>query len=210
MTSLLNFRVRTEPEPEATPDDVRVPEAAPAAPAPAPAPLVLLEGDRMTRQDSLITALAHAFRLARRRSRDLAEREGGMVSGLASGHIPSVREQHEYATARNWVPPGHDGGVLEGMGVVFHWVIGRPWVALANAQGAIASRPLRWSIAAGLSLIGANVGLFLLHLGEWAVIADAGAVLLVTLWALAGYALMRLTGGPPARDFEIHDDKEDF
>lgn len=208
MTSLLDsFPLRAEPDqagPEsapAAPDAAPVADDAPAE-VPAPAPLVLLGGDRMTQRDSLLAALANAIRAARHRSKELAEREGGMVAGMLSGQAPSVRAQRRYVSARKWVPPGHDGGTLEGMGLVYG-PLGSAVVSLGQSLAAIGAYPLRASIAAGLSLITANVVLWWIHLGIAAIIADLSAAALVALWAGAGYLLMRLTEAhQPARDNE--------
>jgi hypothetical protein len=205
MTGLLDFPLQTSPAAGPGHDDASlVPEVVPAGnagPATAPAPLVLLEGDRMGQGDQMLAALAHAFRVARRRARDLSEREGGLVRGLAGGQAPSVREQHAYAAGRTWVPPGHDGGLLEGMGAIYHWLVGRPGVALGQAIAAVSARPLRWCIGAVISLACAVIALLAAGHPLAAILAGAGAAILTTAWGGAGYLLMRLADAhAPRRD----------
>src|SRR5215469_2961434 len=121
-------REREEPRDEA-PVPVPVPDAgqeAPAAPEPE-APAVI----------------PHAFRVAGRRAKDLAEREGGWVSGLLAGKPPSVSEQRDYLRQRRWLPPGHEGGIADKAGCWYHRLVGIPGVALGNWISATAARPFR-------------------------------------------------------------------
>lgn len=126
--------------------------AFPDAEAPAEAPrdtaaggaLVTLSGGQMALPEQAKAALAHAWRIARRRTKDLSEREGGIVHGLLNAKPPSVGEQHAYSASRAWVPPGHDNGIAERAGVIYHLLVGRPGVALGNTISALASRPLRF------------------------------------------------------------------
>lgn len=154
-------------------------------------------------REQIQTSVVHAFRLARRRSRDLAAREGGMVAGLLSAKPPSIREQDEYAKSRNWVPPGHDGGTLEGMGVIYHALAGRPGVAIHDALSAMWSRPFRFCVTAGIAF---TLGLIvLIALGQVmiAALACTALALAVGAWAAAGHLLMRLAdANHPARDDE--------
>jgi hypothetical protein len=195
--SLLGFQVRTEDDLDLEPV---VPDGIPAA-VPAPAPLVLLEGDRMTQRDSLLAVLAHTIRLARRRSIEVAEREGGMTRGLLGGKAPSVLEQHEYAKSRNWVPPGNDGGVIEGMGVIYHWLVGRPGVAYGLSVAAISARPFRACATAAGAVIAAVIVLATTGHRLAAILTALGAALLAAAWAGAGWLLMRIVH-LPARDNE--------
>jgi hypothetical protein len=122
-------------------EDEDVPETAVPAPQ---AALVPLSGGRMGVRDQVTAAAVHGFRTAWRRARDLSRREGGLVHGLLSGKPPSVTEQCEYAKSRAWVPPGHDGGLAERLGIVYHAVIGRPGVTAGNLVSAVCARPLRF------------------------------------------------------------------
>jgi hypothetical protein len=130
----------------------------PAAPAPAPVTetaMVSLSGSRVSVKDQSAAAIGHAFRTAYRRARDLSRREGGLVHGLLAGKPSSVLEQCEYARSRAWVPPGHDGGLAERLGVIYHVLVGRPGVAAGNLISAVTSRPLRFFLV--LLTIGAVV-----------------------------------------------------
>ena len=132
-------------------DDGGVPEAEAPAAAPrdtaAGGALVTLSGGQMALPDQAKAAFAHAWRVALRRTKDLSEREGGIVHGLINAKPPSVGEQHAYSASRAWVPPGHDNGIAEKAGVLYHLLIGRPGVALGNTISALAARPLRFFLA---------------------------------------------------------------
>jgi len=171
-----------------------------AAAAPAPAALVLLEGGQMGWRNQCVAAVAHSIRLARHRSRELAEREGGMVSGLLSSPPPSVADQNAYAKSRAWVPPGQDGGLAEGMGVIYHALVGRPGVAVGNAFSATHARPLRWCIALGVTLALAIIVLVLTGHVLAAVLAGVAAAVLALAWAGAGFLLMRVLSARPSSD----------
>jgi len=135
----LPLRVAHRPDDEspATP-------AEPATPATEPRPLVRLSGGQLSLKEQSAAAFAHAFRMAAARLRDLARREGGPVNALIEGKPPSLREECDYATSRAWVPPGHNGGVFEWLGVIHHLLIGRPGVAFGNSISAICHKPLRF------------------------------------------------------------------
>jgi hypothetical protein len=217
MPGLLNLQLRDAPagddRDEREPRPAIVADAAPADPEPvpevtaepAPGPLVPLEGGPMARQDQFLAALTHAFRLARRRSIELAEREGGMARGLLGGKAPSVLEQHEYAKSRNWIPPGNDGGVIEGMGVIYHWLVGRPGVAYGLSVAAISARPFRACATAAGAVIAAVIVLAATGHRLAAILTALGAALLAGLWAGAGWLLMRIVH-LPARDNETEDE----
>lgn len=197
MTRLLDFPLRTA-------DDERTLETEPAAPAAAgipaaepepatrPAALVRLDGGQMSERDQMLSALAHAFRIARRNYLKVAERDGSLIHGLMRGQPPSVHGQHEYAKGRAWVPPSHDGGTLEGMGDIYHWLIGRPGVAYGNAWSAIAHKPFRASIAAVISLAVAVPVLIVTGHRLAAIMTGLGAGALTALWIAAGYLLARV------------------
>lgn len=131
----------------------------PDAPVPATA-LAPLTGRRMSVREQSSAAVTHAFRTGWRRARDLARREGGLVHGLLSGKPPSVTEQCEYAKSRAWVPPGHDGGLAERSGAVYHALIGRPGVAAGNLIAAVCARPLRFFLA-GLTVLAVVISVWL-------------------------------------------------
>jgi hypothetical protein len=105
--------------------------------------LVMLQGGQMGAGDQAREAVAHAYRVALLRFREARKREGGLIHGLMIARPPSVQEQCDYAASRAWVPPGHDGGIAEMAGAVYHLLIGRPGVAFFNLGSAIFSRPLR-------------------------------------------------------------------
>jgi hypothetical protein len=131
-------------------DDGGLPEAEAPAEDPGSAgngAIMTLSGGQMALPDQAKAALGHAWRAALRRSRDLSEREGGLVHGLFNAKPPSVAEQHAYSASRAWVPPGHDNGIAEKAGVIYHLLVGRPGVALGNTISALAARPLRFFLA---------------------------------------------------------------
>lgn len=124
------------------------------APAPGPAPETRQEAPAAPEPQAL-AVIPHAFRTARRRAEALAEREGGWVNGLLAGKPPSVAEQREYLRVRAWLPPGHEGGIADRAGVVYHRVVGIPGVALGNWVSATCARPFRfcWTLAAFILLL---------------------------------------------------------
>src|SRR5580693_5844285 len=101
----------------------------------------------MAWRDQVRAAAGHSWRTARYRSKALSEREGGMVHGLLSAQPPSVRDQCEYAKSRAWVPPGHEGGMADRAGMIYHLLIGRPGVALGNTISGLCARPFRFAVA---------------------------------------------------------------
>lgn len=119
------------------------------APAPAPPPEARQEVPAAPEPQAL-AVIPHAFRVASRRAKALAEREGGWVNGLLAGKPPSVAEQREYLRTRAWLPPGHEGGIADRAGAVYHRVIGIPGVALGNWISATCARPFRfaWTLLA--------------------------------------------------------------
>lgn len=215
MTGLL-FPLRTVTDDDEqeipAPSAAAGPPADGAEPLPAQAPLVLLEGGRMGWRDQCVAAVAHSLRVARHRSRELAEREGGLARSALAGKSPSVAEQNDYARSRAWVPPGHDGGILEGMGVIYHALAGRPGVACAQAWGWLWSRPFH-SVAAACLTLAVTITVLAVtghDLAAW--LTGLAAVLLTAGWAAAGALLMRLLGPrreipqpPPAFDDETEE-----
>lgn len=139
MNTTLPQLLRAAPASEDEPDAELAPE-----PAPSPGLPALTQGGQMAWREQAGAAVVHAFRVAWLRARTLSGREGGMVHGLLSARPPSVLEQHEYAKSRAWVPPGHDGGIAEKAGVLYHALIGRPGVAFFDLGAALVSRPLRF------------------------------------------------------------------
>lgn len=134
------IRGEDAPEPEEAPDATAgEPERVHAVTTPALA--------TMGWQDQMRAAMGHSWRTARYRSKALSEREGGMVHGLLSAQPPSVRGQCEYAKSRAWVPPGHEGGMADRAGMIYHLLIGRPGVALGNTISGLCARPFRFAAA---------------------------------------------------------------
>ena len=144
------LRLRPEayvPDGEDVPDDAQSePEEVTPEPA-ASRGAVTLRGGKLTTREQSAAALRLAVHVAMARWRELARREGGMVSGLLAAKPPSVTEECGYATDRSWVPAGHDGGWAERLGVLYHALIGRPGVAAGNTVSALCARPLRFFIA---------------------------------------------------------------
>lgn len=92
-----------------------------------------------------VAVARHAFRVARRRGKDLAEKDGGWVNGLLAAKPPSVTEQREYLRTRAWLPPGHEGGVADKAGAWYQRLVGIPGVAFGNWISATAARPFRFA-----------------------------------------------------------------
>jgi hypothetical protein len=115
--------------------------------------LIALQGGQMAWQEQARAAVQHGFRVAWLRARELQRREGGLVNGLMNAKPASVQEQCDYAKSRAWVPPGHDGGIAEKAGVIYHALIGRPGVAAGNAWSAVFARPLRLALALLIILV---------------------------------------------------------
>lgn len=139
--SALPIMLRPSPDGDPPPDDVD------AAPVPEPARLsavVTLAGSEMSLADQTKGVMWVAWRNALRRARDLQEHEGGLVHQLHTGKPPSLAEECRYAQSRMWVPPGHEGGIAEVHGVIYHAVVGRPGVAVGNWISATAHKPMRF------------------------------------------------------------------
>lgn len=147
------LRGEDAPEPDGEPGAAEEPVTAPeTAPAPGVAQVAT-----MTWQDQSRAVAGHTWRTARRRAAALSEREGGMVHGLLSAQPPSVRDQCEYAKSRAWVPSGHEGGMADRAGMIYHLLIGRPGVALGNTISALCARPFRFAIALVIFIVCAAV-----------------------------------------------------
>jgi hypothetical protein len=165
---------------------------------------VALRGAEMTVLDQSRAAIAHAWRVARRHSKDLADREGGMIHGLLRSQPPSPWGQHLYAASRAWVPPGHDNGIAEKAGVLYHLFIGRPGVTIFDALAGIFARPMRFAIAFGVACALTVITLYVLgyHGLAAGLVAGLGGAL-----ALGALALRlwpgRETGGNQMGDEDL-------
>lgn len=152
---------------------------------------VVMADPRMSYGRQSAEALRHAWQASRRRAREEHEREGSWLHRIATepvtlkgtyvyGHqddpapAGEIHGTCDYAQARGWVPPGHDGGIAEKAGVLYFALIGRPKVAYHRVQIWKAERPLRWAI--------------------WNVIKFAIAMALVTLDG-HGRLAAEITGG---------------
>jgi len=141
-----------EPE-RAEPEAPEVPGAEP------PSLPAILPESQVTAKDAAREAMSIAWKAALLRFREMSRTEDGMLHGLLNAKPPSVAEQCKYAQSRAWVPIGHDGGIAETAGTVYHAVIGRPGVALGNSIAALAARPLRFAIAVFLVTLALIVAL---------------------------------------------------
>jgi hypothetical protein len=149
-------RLRRAPEPAPGPetpqaaradsDPASVTAVQPAAPAP-------VEAAQMSTLLHCRLLLAHHFRVARRKIKDTAERDGGWVNGLLAAKPPSVNEQCEYVRTRGWLPPGHEGGIADVAGVGYHRAIGYEGVGFGNAVSGLAARPFRFAAGFGVFLV---------------------------------------------------------
>lgn len=152
LPALLRIARGEDDQPAAEPEHTEPP--APEVPRAAPPSLpAILPESQVTARDAAREALFIAWRAALLRFREMSRAEGGMLHGLLNAKPPSVAEQCRYAQSRAWVPIGHDGGIAEMAGTVYHAVIGRPGVALGNSIAALAARPLRFAIAAFLVIL---------------------------------------------------------
>ena len=195
MTARLDFPLRLAGEADAdvTDDAPLEPEPAIELAGPATAgPLVAIDGDRMTWRDDMAATVRHALAVARHQLQAMRERDGGIVHGLMNGQPPSVRQQCDYAANRAWLAPGTDGGTLEGMGVIYHALAGKPGVAIGDAISAVHARPVRWCIATVLAAAAAVILLAITGHALAAWIAGLAVLALAGLWAGAGWLLMRI------------------
>jgi hypothetical protein len=111
------------------------------------APVAVKEAAAMPVLAQCVAVARHAFRLARRRGKDLAEKDGGWVNALLAAKPPSVNEQREYLRSRGWLPPGHEGGIADKAGRWYHRLVGIPGVAAGNAIASLCARPFRFFCA---------------------------------------------------------------
>lgn len=126
------------------------PQQAPAAAEPQPeAALAPQEGGSMGTLEQCVATVRHAFRVARRRAKDLAERDGGWVNAGLNGRPPSVNDQRDYLANRSWLPPGHEGGIADLEGQAYMVAIGIPGVAAGNAVSWLQARQFHfwWALA---------------------------------------------------------------
>jgi hypothetical protein len=166
---------------------------APVADAPEPGgKLLMLRGGQMGAADQAREVAAHAFRVARMRFREARKRPGGLIHGLLAAKPRSVQEQCDYAKGRAWVPAGHDGGRVEGAGVVFHAVVGRPGTAIGNLISGITGSPLCFCLAVGIPSFMALVTLVALKLYTIAALIGGAEALMVAAWLAAGEIWVRV------------------
>lgn len=179
-------------------DDEQGTDQIPAVQAPAdgkPEPggsLIMLQGGQMTSAEQVREAIAHAIRVALLRFREARKHPGGLIHGLLAAKPRSVLEQCEYAQGRAWVPAGKDGGLSEGLGVVFHAVIGRPGTAIGNIISGLCGSPLRSCAAAAISSVLTLSVLTLLHLFLVAAVIAGMEALAVTAWFGAAEVWVRV------------------
>jgi hypothetical protein len=184
--SLPRISLRITPEPVTEVPEQEIPVAQPIiVDPPRPGaergsqPVITLQGGQMALGDQAKAAGGHAYRAARRRLRDMRQREGGLPRELLSGKPPSVEEQRAYVRNRAWVPLGHEGGMAERGGVLWGNLVGTPGVAAGNTISALAHKPLRGIIAFGLTYILAAILVAVL------VSKQAGIWMAIALFALA-------------------------
>lgn len=105
---------------------------------------VVLADRRVSYGRQSAAALQHAWRVYRRRVRDEHERDGSWLHQRKTEQH-SYQAVTDYAASRAWVPPGHDGGISEKLGVLY-FVLGRLKTAYHVAQLYKAARPARWAV----------------------------------------------------------------
>jgi hypothetical protein len=186
------FREGADDAPEPAPVLDGSPPRAEAAPeGEVPRIGMRLSGDHMGAWQRAWQTARHLFQVGRRRYQDARATEGGMVGSALRWHGPSIEDQSAYARSRAWTPPGHAGGLVEAMGVIFHTAIGRPAAAIGNAIKWLGCWPLHftvtavagsaawWGLHAALGLPGGTRPLIVtgILLGAWL----ASALILVTV-----------------------------
>jgi hypothetical protein len=139
----VRFAPEAEPEEHDAQPTPPPPEQPDAGAGQAGGPVATLSGGQVTLLDQAGAAISHALRSARLRIGEMSEQDGGMIHGIVHGQPPSLKDQTRYLRGRGWVPPGHDGGWSERLGVLYHLLIGVPGVAAGNAFSALCARPLR-------------------------------------------------------------------
>jgi hypothetical protein len=197
MPPSLPLSLRTDPGAQA--DD---PDVAELDDEPEPTRLpTLATGGQMSWRQQSTTAVFVGIRAGLLRVREMRNTPGGMIHGLMAAAPPSVDEECAEARNRAWVPAGSEDGIAEGMGVVFHVIVGRPGVAVGDTISAIAHKPLRFVLAwlTGLGLLCGS--LIALHDYLTAAALAATSMFIGSMWFVAGliWAAIRNRGTAPAR-----------
>lgn len=101
-----------------------------------------------------MTLVERSWRLARHwaaSAREEAMRSGGLAHGLIHGRPESLAAQHAYVKSRAWVPDGHDGPLLPGLGAVYGHTLGRAGMCLGYAVAWVFARPMRLALVVVLA-----------------------------------------------------------
>jgi hypothetical protein len=107
-----------------------------------------LRGREQTGPERAAIALGHWLDLSKAAiARRYEARPDGLLRGLLHAKPESLAEHRNYVRSRAWVPEGHEGSLIPGIGVLYHNTIGVTLVALGNAISALGARQLRFMIA---------------------------------------------------------------
>jgi hypothetical protein len=156
----------------------------PAEPAGSRVPA--LDGRRLSMQEQAQALAADTMRAGWRRFRKACQHPAGMIHGLMAEKPPSVTEQVAYAEGRKWVTAGHDDGIADVAGSLYHRFVGFQGVAYHDAMAAIYQKPFRMGV---YLLIFAVVTVPVLHFWGWLGWLTTYAVLRVIVFPLAVAAL---------------------
>lgn len=90
-------------------------------------------GRELTRAEQAKATAGHAARTGLRRFHAARKHPGGLIHWACNFQGRSVQGQADYASGRTWVPPGHEHGLTEDAGLLYHTWVGVP--ATAMGQG---------------------------------------------------------------------------
>jgi hypothetical protein len=71
-------------------------------------------------------------------------RPNGMLRGLIEARPGSAGDLHRYIQNRGWIPEGHNGWILEAIGLIHYNCIARPWHATFTSLAGLGERALRF------------------------------------------------------------------
>jgi hypothetical protein len=156
-------------------------EVVPVAPAP-------LAGRQMGFLDQARHQAGHTLMQVRH----ARHTEGGVFHRMWNGQPRSMAQAAEYRRSRQWVKPGHEGGVADKGGAAFHTVIGPPLKVIGLAFSEAGDSPLKFAVGylAGVLPLTclALVGVGDVTLAIWILVIHVAIVAIVVL------ALCALTG----------------
>jgi len=99
-------------------------------------------GRRMTWPERAWQLTAHWWAM----HREDAGRPGGFWHGIYHGKPESLAEVHSYARSRAWVPEGHEGALIPGIGAAYAHTIAKGGTALGLFIVWVTQRMLRFTL----------------------------------------------------------------